>query len=59
MTLFYTGTNANVNLPGIRLMNKEIDPSQFSYQISEFALISALNALRFAQVSGGVDVIEV
>eukprot|EP01034_Spumella_vulgaris_P026595 gene26595-33197_t len=42
-----TGTN---HLPGIGLMDKELDPSQFSYQISEFALISALNALRFAQV---------
>ena len=31
-------------------MDPEVDPSQFSYQVSEMALISALNALRFAQV---------
>lgn len=37
-------------LPGIELMNPEEDPSQYSYQISELALVSALNALRFAQV---------
>ena len=40
----------SVKLPGRDLANPELDPSQFSYQISEYALISALNALRFAQV---------
>lgn len=46
-----------VVLPGIRAFHKEDkimlpdeDPSQFSYQISEFALQSALHTLRFAQV---------
>jgi predicted GTPase len=39
-----------VKLPGRDLANPELDPSQYSYQISEFSLISALNALRFAQV---------
>ena len=39
-----------VVLPGIRAMNPEEDPSQFSCQISEAALVSALNALRFSQV---------
>jgi GTP-binding protein len=37
-------------LPGTKFMDPEEDPSQFSHQISEFALVSALNALRFAQV---------
>lgn len=37
-------------LPGIRDVNPEEDPSQFSTQISEYALISALNTLRFADV---------
>jgi GTP-binding protein len=31
-------------------MDQEVDPSQFSEQISELALLSALNALQFAQV---------
>jgi GTP-binding protein len=31
-------------------MDHNEDPSQFSYQVSEFALVSALNSLRFAQV---------
>lgn len=39
-----------VSLPGIDIMDPEADPSQFSYQVSELALMSALNALRFAQV---------
>jgi len=39
-----------VRLPGISALNPEADPSQFSYQVSELALLSALNALRFAQV---------
>jgi len=39
-----------VKLPGIEQMDPEADPSQFSYQVSEMALMSALNALRFAQV---------
>ena len=38
------------SLPGVREMDPEEDPSQFSQQVSEMALISALNALRFAQV---------
>ena len=42
--------NRSVELPGIDLMNPDVDPSQFSHQVSELALISALNALRFAQV---------
>jgi GTPase len=42
--------NTSITLPGIQEMKVEEDPSQFSSQISEFALISALNALRFAQV---------
>ena len=37
-------------LPGIRDVHPDADPSQFSYQVSELALINALNALRFAQV---------
>ena len=47
----------NIVLPGIReikrgdkIMKPDEDPSQFSYQISEMALVSALNALRFSQV---------
>lgn len=39
-----------MSLPGIEQMDPEADPSQFSYQVSEMALMSALNALRFAQV---------
>lgn len=38
------------SLPGVSEMDPEEDPSQFSQQVSEMALISALNALRFAQV---------
>lgn len=37
-------------LPGIQDVQPGVDPSQFSYQVSELALINALNALRFAQV---------
>lgn len=37
-------------LPGIELLDPERDPSQFSLQVSELALASALNALKFAQV---------
>jgi len=37
-------------LPGIQFVDPEEDPSQFSRHISELALVSALNALRFAQV---------
>lgn len=33
-----------------QLLDPEEDPSQFSVQISEMAHVSALNALRFAQV---------
>eukprot|EP01038_Epipyxis_sp_PR26KG_P004256 gene4256-6035_t len=46
------GTNhlPSVKLPGIQSLDPEIDPSQFSSQLSEMSLISALNALRFAQV---------
>lgn len=40
----------SVILPGIHEVDVDEDPSQFSAQISEMALISALNALRFAQV---------
>lgn len=40
----------NIQLPGITLVDSEEDPSQFSYEVSELALASALNALRFAQV---------
>lgn len=39
-----------VVLPGIQRMDPESDPSQFSCQVSEFSLVSALNALRFSQV---------
>jgi hypothetical protein len=42
--------NRSVELPGIDLMRPDEDPSQFSHHVSEMALISALNALRFAQV---------
>jgi predicted GTPase len=37
-------------LPGMEFMDPEVDPSQFSSHISQMALISALNALRFSQV---------
>lgn len=37
-------------LPGVGQMSPEDDPSQFSSQVSELAIASALNALRFAQV---------
>lgn len=46
----YVQPGKPVSLPGIDLMDPELDPSQFSFQVSELALISALNALRFAQV---------
>ena len=39
-----------ITLPGIEFLKPDVDPSQFSYQVSEMALISALSALRFAQV---------
>lgn len=39
-----------VALPGIRALSREADPSQFSCQISEAALVSALHSLRFSQV---------
>ena len=39
-----------ISLPGIQDLKPDVDPSQFSYQVSELALINALNALRFAQV---------
>ena len=49
--------NDKITLPGTKAHHKQDkimlpdeDPSQFSYQISEMALQSALNALRFAQV---------
>jgi GTP-binding protein len=45
-----TNAGPSVKLPGRDIADPELDPSQFSYQISEYALISALNALRFAQV---------
>mgnify|MGYP006089987093 CR=1 FL=1 len=50
-----TGTSGQeghtpIQLPGIRDLDPEQDPSQFSYQVSEMSLISALNALKFAQV---------
>ena len=41
---------SRVKLPGTENLNPEEDPSQFSTNISEMALISALNALKFAQV---------
>lgn len=40
----------SIDLPGMRMMDSETDPSQYSYQLSEYALQDALNALRFAQV---------
>ena len=43
-------TKVPVRLPGIDVVDPNEDPSQFSYQVSELALLSALNALRFAQV---------
>lgn len=50
----FVGTNekvdTSVKLPGREFVNPELDPSQFSYQISEYALMSAMNALRYAQV---------
>lgn len=42
--------NDPVTLPGLKMVNTEEDPSQYSSQISEFALLSALNALRYAQI---------
>lgn len=42
--------NISVPLPGTQTMHPEEDPSQFSTKISELALISALNALKYAQV---------
>jgi GTP-binding protein len=39
-----------VVLPGIHDMDPESDPSQFSTKVSELALVSALNALKYAQV---------
>lgn len=42
--------NESITLPGIQQVNTEEDPSQFSAQISEYALLSALNALKYAQV---------
>lgn len=45
-----SNSEVTVKLPGRDIADPEIDPSQYSYQISEYALISALNALRFAQV---------
>ncbi|RYH20955.1 ribosome-associated GTPase EngA [archaeon] len=42
--------HVTIKLPGKAQVDIEADPSQYSAQISEFALISALNALRFAQV---------
>lgn len=43
-------SGVSVTLPGIQVMDPETDPSQFSTKISELALISALNALKYAQV---------
>ena len=37
-------------LPGVEYMDPEEDPSQYSYQISEMALVSALNALRLVRI---------
>lgn len=37
-------------LPGTEFLDPEQDPSQFSEEVSERAMHSALNALRFAQV---------
>ena len=45
-----SNSETTVKLPGRDIADPEMDPSQYSYQISEYALISALNALRFAQV---------
>ena len=45
-----SNSDVTVKLPGRDLADPDMDPSQYSYQISEYALISALNALRFAQV---------
>eukprot|EP00596_Hydrurales_sp_CCMP1899_P003869 CAMPEP_0119049108 /NCGR_PEP_ID=MMETSP1177-20130426/62816_1 /TAXON_ID=2985 /ORGANISM="Ochromonas sp, Strain CCMP1899" /LENGTH=477 /DNA_ID=CAMNT_0007025911 /DNA_START=291 /DNA_END=1721 /DNA_ORIENTATION=+ len=44
------GTYSKVALPGLEGMDPECDPSQFSHQVSELALASALKALRYAQV---------
>jgi len=38
------------HLPGSEGVDRDQDPSQFSHRISEMSLVSALNALRFAQV---------
>lgn len=40
----------NITLPGIQQMDIEADPSQFSTQIAEMALQSALQTLKFANV---------
>jgi GTP-binding protein len=42
--------NQKISLPGIRDVDIEEDPSQFSAQIAEFALMSALQSLKFANV---------
>jgi len=39
-----------VALPGVRGLSRDADPSQFSCQVSEAALVSALHSLRFSQV---------
>ena len=39
-----------VPLPGVRDLNPEEDPSQHSYLVNELSLLSALNALKYAQV---------
>jgi predicted GTPase len=41
---------ASVGLPGSTLVDPDEDPSQFSYQISELSIASALNSLKFSQV---------
>jgi GTPase len=42
--------NVKIVLPGIQTLDPEQDPSQWSAQISEYALLSALNACKLSQV---------
>lgn len=37
-------------LPGVHQVNPEEDPSQFSHQVQELALVNALASLKYAQV---------
>jgi GTPase len=45
-----TANKVKVPLPGVRSLDPESDPSQHSYLVSELSLLSALNALKYAQI---------